>query len=48
MSLEIHQAEREGIVILQMKGRITVGKEATALREKMAALREKLGLAAGK
>jgi anti-sigma B factor antagonist len=38
MSLEIQQAEREGIVILEMKGRITVGKEASALREKVAEL----------
>ena len=38
MSLEIQQSEREGIVILQMKGRIVVGKEATALREKMSEL----------
>ena len=36
MSLEIEQREREGITILEMKGRITVGKEATALREKIA------------
>jgi len=38
MSLEIHQVEREGITVLQMKGRITMGKEATALREKVAEL----------
>ena len=38
MSLDIQQREREGIVILDMKGRITVGKEATALREKMSGL----------
>jgi anti-sigma B factor antagonist len=38
MSLEIEQVEREGITVLEMKGRITVGKEATALREKVAAL----------
>jgi anti-sigma B factor antagonist len=38
MSLEIQQVEREGIVILEMRGRITVGKEATALREKVAEL----------
>jgi len=36
--LEITQREREGITILEMKGRITVGKEATALREKCAEL----------
>jgi len=34
MSLEIVQREREGITILEMKGRITVGQEATTLREK--------------
>jgi anti-sigma B factor antagonist len=38
MSLEITEREREGIVVLEMKGRITVGKEATALREKCAEL----------
>ena len=38
MALDIEQREREGIVILDMKGRITVGKEATALREKVAEL----------
>ena len=38
MSLEIQQKEREGITVLEMKGRITVGKEATALREKVAEL----------
>ena len=38
MSLEIQQHEREGIPVLSMKGRITVGKEATALRDKVAEL----------
>jgi len=38
MSLDIQQKDREGIVVLEMKGRITVGKEATALREKVAEL----------
>ena len=38
MSLEIEQREREGIVILSMKGRITLGKEATALRDKVSGL----------
>jgi anti-sigma B factor antagonist len=37
MALDIQQREREGIAILDLKGRITVGPEATALREKMAA-----------
>jgi anti-sigma B factor antagonist len=36
MSLEIQHREREGIAILDMKGRITLGKEATTLREKAA------------
>jgi anti-sigma B factor antagonist len=36
VALEIQQKEREGVTILEMKGRITVGKEATALREKCA------------
>jgi len=38
MSLDIQQHEREGIPVLSMKGRITVGKEATALRDKVAEL----------
>jgi anti-sigma B factor antagonist len=38
MSLEIHQREREGIAILELKGRITVGAEASALREKVTSL----------
>ena len=38
MSLDIQQKEREGIAILAMKGRITAGREASALREKVAAL----------
>jgi anti-sigma B factor antagonist len=38
MSLEIEQHEREGITIVDMKGRITVGQEATAMRETVAAL----------
>jgi anti-sigma B factor antagonist len=33
MALEIHSREHEGVTILDMKGRITVGPEATALRE---------------
>ncbi len=37
MALEIHQRERECITILDLKGRITVGPEATALRDKVAA-----------
>ena len=38
MSLEIQQRDREGVAVLEMNGRITVGKEATALREKVAEL----------
>jgi len=38
MSLEIHEHTREGIAVLELKGRITAGPEATALREKIAAL----------
>jgi len=38
MSLEIEQREHEGVFILSMKGRITLGREATALREKVNAL----------
>ena len=37
MALEIHRKEREGVTILDMKGRITVGPEATALRQAVAA-----------
>ena len=37
MALEITRKEREGVTILDMKGRITVGPEATALREAVAA-----------
>jgi len=35
MALDIHQRERERITILDLKGRITVGPEASALREKV-------------
>jgi anti-sigma B factor antagonist len=38
MALEITQREREGIVILSLQHRITVGPESSALREKVAAL----------
>ena len=38
MALDIQQREREGIAILDLKGRITVGPEATALREKVSDL----------
>jgi anti-sigma B factor antagonist len=38
MALDIQQREREGVTLLDMKGRITAGPEASALREKVAAL----------
>src|ERR1035437_4808999 len=38
MPLEIHQKEHEGIPLLELKGRVTMGPEATALREKVGAL----------
>lgn len=38
MALDLAQREREGITILDLKGRLTVGKEATSFREKMSEL----------
>ncbi len=38
MALDIQQREREGILILALDGRITVGPEAGALRDKIGAL----------
>jgi anti-sigma B factor antagonist len=38
MSLDIQQREREGIAILDLNGRITVGHEASSLREKVGSL----------
>jgi anti-sigma B factor antagonist len=38
MALDIQNREHENIIILDLKGRITVGPEATALREKVAAI----------
>ena len=38
MSLEIQQHEHEGVVTLELKGRITVGAEAGLLRENVAAV----------
>lgn len=38
MSLEIQQREREGIPVLDLRGRITVGQESGYLREQVAAL----------
>ncbi len=38
MALDIQQREREGIVVLDLDGRITVGAEAGALRDRISAL----------
>ncbi len=38
MALEIRQRLREGIDILELKGRLTAGPEAGALREQVSAL----------
>jgi anti-sigma B factor antagonist len=38
MSLDIQQREHEGIAILDLKGRITMGQEAGELREKVSML----------
>ncbi|MGA7241070.1 MAG: STAS domain-containing protein [Bryobacteraceae bacterium] len=40
MALDIQENDREGIAVLELKGRIVVGPEASALREKVAALNE--------
>ena len=40
MSLDLQQREREGVTIIDLKGRITVGPEASALREKVSALNQ--------
>jgi len=37
MALTIQEREREGVTILDLKGRLTAGEEATALREKLRA-----------
>jgi anti-sigma B factor antagonist len=37
MALEIQQHEREGIIIFELKGRITAGPEATSLRDHVTA-----------
>ncbi len=36
MALEIQEHDREGIAVLDLKGRIVVGAEASGLREKVA------------
>ncbi len=38
MSLEIQQREREGIPVLDLRGRVTVGQESGSLRQQVAAL----------
>jgi anti-sigma B factor antagonist len=43
MALDITQREREDVVILDLKGRITVGPEATTLRETVSALNQQPG-----
>ena len=43
MALEIAEREREGVVVLDLKGRITMGNEATSLRDKVAALHQQPG-----
>ena len=43
MSLEILQRDREGIILLDMKGRITAGPEVAALRAIIEQLSEKQG-----
>jgi anti-sigma B factor antagonist len=43
MALEITLREREGITLLDLKGRITAGPEAKALREKVAGLNQESG-----
>jgi len=40
MGLDIQQREHEGIVILELNGRITLGPEASALREKVRELND--------
>ena len=43
MALEITQREREGITLLDLKGRITAGPEAGALREIVSSLNQEGG-----
>ena len=40
MALDITQREREGIAILDLKGRLTVGDEASAFRDRISALNQ--------
>jgi len=41
MSLEIHEREREGITILDLKGRITSGAEAGSFRDAASAVAQR-------
>jgi len=43
MALEITPREREGITLLDLKGRVTMGPEAKALREKVSNLNQEGG-----
>jgi len=43
MALEITQREREGVIILDLKGRITVGPEASNLRDTVSGLNQQAG-----
>ncbi len=43
MALDIHHRELEDIAILELKGRITAGPEAAALRERVSALNRENG-----
>jgi anti-sigma B factor antagonist len=38
MALDIQQHDREGIVVMELKGRIVVGPEASALRDRVSSL----------
>lgn len=40
MALDIQRREREGIMILDLKGRVTVGPEASALRDAVTQLKD--------
>jgi anti-anti-sigma factor len=40
MSIEIKQRERESVIILDLNGRLTVGEEASSMRERVRALLE--------
>ncbi len=40
MALDIERREREGVAILELKGRITAGDEATSLRQSVEALEQ--------